>query len=137
MVRAGLPDKMLSDAEEASSNMTVGSRRRAREQELRALRQQLPHWETEWVEFLQLSSNDLIIEGKKTFSPSANHLVLKSISIFLPLLEVLLKTSVLFFYFINLFFFPNFSTYLVFFLISLVLLFRYIYIFKIFLLSCM
>lgn len=107
MVRAGLADKMLSDAEEASTNMTVGSRRRAREQELRALRQQLPHWETEWVEFLQLSSNDLIIEGINTFSSSANYLVLKSISIFLPLLQVLLKTSVaVFFYFINVFFPP-------------------------------
>lgn len=65
MVRAGLADKMLSDAEEASTNMTVGSRRRAREQRLRALRQQLPHRDTEWVEFLQLSSNDLKIVGEK------------------------------------------------------------------------
>lgn len=136
MVRAGLADKMLSDAEEASTNMTVGSRRRAREQELRALRQQLPHWETEWVEFLQLSSNDLIIEGIKTLSSSANYLVLKTISISLPLLQVLLKTSVAVFLFYKCIFFPNFSTYLVFFLISLVLLFRYIF-FKIFLLSCM
>lgn len=42
MVRAGLADKMLSDAEDASTNMTVWSRRLASEQELRVLHHTLP-----------------------------------------------------------------------------------------------
>lgn len=52
MVRAGLTDKMLIDAEEVSTNMTVSGQSWATEQELCVFYHKVPQRKTEWVEFL-------------------------------------------------------------------------------------
>ncbi len=51
MVNAGLTDKMLIDAEEASTNMTVSGQSWAAEQEHAVFYHRVPQRKTDWSEF--------------------------------------------------------------------------------------
>lgn len=60
MVSAGLTDKMLIDAEEASTDMTVSGPRWDAEREHATFYHQVPQRKTEWFEFL-----DCLVEVQK------------------------------------------------------------------------